>query len=342
MNNTTIDDRALGADLVAAIRTDFPGQPHTGRPIHTCGIGAEGFFQPSPVAQRYSNSPVFTRPRTGVAIRFSNGSGDHQENDNAADVHGMAVKFRLDNDDVWDLVGMTLAEFFVRTPDEFLDFTAHAVPTRTKKVHWWDRWWAKLNLRMPPQQATTPTSATAGLINFANRHSYARAGILGDALLYRPVSWVRAQYHTIHVFGITGTDGVQRRVRFRWDPVIGIRPAGDLDIGPDGLRTDLRRRLADAPASFQLRMTVAEAGDALDDPTVGWPEWRHTVVMGTLWVTAIARDQERDGEEISFNPARLPPGIEPPLDAIFAARRAAYAVSCTERGGTGCPVTGAP
>ncbi|MEO1057511.1 MAG: catalase [Actinomycetota bacterium] len=337
----TIDDQSLGAELVAKIRDDFPGQPHTGRPIHTCGIGAEGFFQPSPVARRYSNSPVFNTARTNVAIRFSNGSGDHEENDNAADVHGMAVKLHVD-EGVWDLVGMTLAEFFVRTPGQFIDFTEHAIPQPTKRVHWWDRWWAKLNLRLPPQQPATPTSATDGLMNFANRHSYARAGILGDAMLYRPVSWVRAQYHTIHVFGITGPDGVRRRVRFRWDPVIGIRPAGDLDIGADGLRTDLRARLADAPASFQLRMTVAEAGDPIDDPTVGWPEWRHTVVMGTLWVTAIAADQERDGEAISFNPARLAPGIDPPLDHIFAARRAAYAVSCAERGGLGCPVKDAP
>ena len=82
-----------------------------------------------------------------------------------------------------------------------------------------------------------------------------------------------------------------------------------------------------------LMMTIGEAGDALDDPTKPWPARRVRVAMGTLTLTKVSKDQEADGERISFNPWRLAPGIELSNDPILEARRDAYEVSREMRGG---------
>ena len=42
--------------------------------------------------------------------------------------------------------------------------------------------------------------------------------------------------------------------------------------------------------------------------------------------------------DMSFNPMRLPPGIEPSGDEILRARGEVYQLGCQERGGVGCPL----
>jgi catalase len=86
-----------------------------------------------------------------------------------------------------------------------------------------------------------------------------------------------------------------------------------------------------------LMMTIGEAGDALDDPTQPWPARRVRVVMGTLTLTKVAKDQAAACEKISFNPCRLVRGIDLSGDPILHARREAYEVSREQRGGTACP-----
>jgi catalase len=43
-------------------------------------------------------------------------------------------------------------------------------------------------------------------------------------------------------------------------------------------------------------------------------------------------------DRLSFNPMRLPPGIEASDDPILHARGEIYQLGCKERGGVGCPL----
>lgn len=333
-------DEQLGDRLVAAIRGDFPSNPTDKRPVHTYGMGATGTFRPSSVAADYCTAEHFTTEATDVTVRFSNGSGDVGEDDARPDVHGLAVKFHLASGAETDMIGMTLPVFFVRDAEEFLAFSHAGVPEPVHAEPWWRKLLDDLRLRRhDPAPPPDGKSGVPGLMHYADRHRFADAGLAANATLYAPSSWCRAEYYGVNAFGVTGADGVRRWVRFQWEPALGVHPIGpDETFSKDGLRTDLRDRLARGDVQFSLRMAIAEAGDAVADPTQAWHLWRRNVVMGTLRVRDLVADEEQDCEKLSFNPTRLVPGIECSADETLAARRIAYEASCRIRGGTGCPV----
>lgn len=90
------------------------------RPVHTIGIGATGFFEPSDVAHTYCAAQHFKAPRSRIDVRFSNGSGSATPHDGWSDVRGMAVRFHLPDKTATDLIAMTLPEFFAPDPETFL------------------------------------------------------------------------------------------------------------------------------------------------------------------------------------------------------------------------------
>lgn len=337
----------LARRLVDAILADYPDHATDPkrRPIHTSGMGATGRFVPSPEAAGMSVAEHFNGP-VDVTVRFSNGSGSAEEDDAKRDVHGMAVKFHLADGRETDLIAMTLSVFFTKTPDQFLAFTEAAIPRPVARQPWWRRVLAFLGaivrLRRPPSLKSGPSvSSGPGLTEYADRHRFARAGVIGAAGIYAPTSWARATYHAVHAFGLRAPNGIVRWCKFTWTPVAGVHPATpdeQRSMGKDALRVDLRERLATAPIRFELRAMIGEDGDPLDDPTQGWPLWRRRVVMGSLELTDLIEDQWEGCERLSFNPMRLPDGILVPPDEIIAARGAAYEYSCRRRDGLACPV----
>jgi len=72
-------------------------------------------------------------------------------------------------------------------------------------------------------------------------------------------------------------------------------------------------------------------GDPTMDVTMRWPDEDHReeVRLGTIVITGLEPDQACDAS--IFNPANLADGIGHPPDEIFAARRAAYAISLAKR-----------
>jgi catalase len=331
------------SQLVQAIIDDFPDHKQGTRPIHTIGVGVEGYFEASDVAPSYCRAKHFGGERVPVSVRFSNGSGSPVQHDGWNDVRGMATRFHLDKarDEATDLIAMTLNGFFVRTTKEFIDFTTAARQRPVRKESPWQKILDMLQLKPPlpdPYPGQT-ASADAGTLEYANAHPFAQLSVFQSGLIGAPASYARAAYHAVHTFIVTGRDGVRRPVRFAWKPVAGVRNTGaDTPLRDNYLQGELRERLKQWPARFLLMMTIGESGDALNDPTIPWPAKRVRVVMGTLTLTNVAEDQEAAAEHISFNPWRLVDGIEPSDDPILLARRDAYEESRNRRGGTaGCP-----
>jgi catalase len=195
-----------------------------------------------------------------------------------------------------------------------------------------------LKLPFPDPPPGQTKSGDAGTLGYANRNRFAQLGVFQAGMIGAPVSYVRAVYHAVHTFFVVGPDGVRRPVRFSWKPVAGVQTT-DTSKAPDNeyLQEELRKRLKKWPARMMLMMTIGEAGDVLEDPTVPWPAHRVRVVMGTLTLKDVARDQVADCEKMSFNPWRLVSGIEPSADPLLKARRNAYEESRTRRGVTQCP-----
>ena len=331
-------DTSVAKRLVQAIIDNLPEPVPGERPVHTIGVGVKGEFVASDVARTYCIAEHFNGQPVPVSVRFSNGLGGLEQHDGWSDVRGMATRFHLPDGTATDLIATTLGEFFVRNVEDFFEFAAVAKLEPYRRRSPWLKIWDILQLKVPPRDPypNETRNVDAGALRYANRHRFAQLGVFQVGLIGAPVSYVRASYHAVHTFVVIGPDRVRRPVRFSWQPVAGVRNT-DLAAVPQDkyLREELENRLRRWPARFMLMMTIGEAGDALDDPTKPWPATRIRIVMGTLTLTEVPRDQEAAGQRISFNPRRLLSGIEASGDPILEARLAAYEVSREMRGG--CP-----
>jgi catalase len=335
-------DSSEAKRLVQAIIDNLPAPVPGKRPVHTIGMGVKGEFVASDVARTYCIAEHFKGQPVPVSVRFSNGLGGAEQHDGWSDVRGMATRFHLPDGTASDLIATTLGEFFVRNPDDFFEFAKVATLQPYRRRNPWLKIWDMLQLKLPPRDPypNETRNVDAGALRYANRNRFAQLGVVQAAVIGAPVSYARASYHAVHTFLVTDPNGVRRPVRFSWQPVAGVRNT-DPKTDPKAvlrdqyLREELESRLRRWPARFLLMMTIGEAGDALDDPTKPWPARRTRVVMGTLTLIKVAKDQAADGEHISFNPCRLAPGIEASGDPILKARLCAYEVSREMRGG--CP-----
>ena len=335
-------DPSVAKQLVAAVVSTFPEHAPGTRPVHALGVGVEGYFVASEVARTYCIAEHFKGQRVPASVRFSNGSGNRDRHDGWSDVRGMATRFHLADGAATDLIAMTLGEFFVRTVEEFFEFTKAAQPTPVQKESPWRKILDMLQLKLPLDDPNPgeKTSAAAGMLDYANRHRFAQLGVFQASKIGAPGSYARATYHAVHTFVVIAPDGVRRHVRFTWQPVAGVRTTDpEAAKKDDYLNEELGKRLRPRfPARFKLMMTIGEAGDAFDDPTRPWPAKRARVVMGTLTLTKVAEDQAAASEHISFNPCRLAHGIEASGDPILHARRDAYEASRELRHGAYCPL----
>ncbi|MFQ3596657.1 MAG: catalase [Sphingomonadaceae bacterium] len=330
----------LAQRLVDAVIADFPDHKPGTRPVHTIGIGLKGHFRASDAARHWCIAAHFQGEPVPVNTRFSNGSGSPVQRDGWPDVRGMATRFHLPDGSATDLVAMTLREFFSRTVDDFLAFSEASRMTPFVREGAWNKFRDMLRLVQPlpnPLPGQTMTGA-AGALAYANHHLPDQLAVFDVGGIGAPVSYARAMFHAVHSFILTGPDGLRHAVRFDWRPTAGVKVTNPAEPPRDDyLQPEIRARVMRWPVEFLLVATVAEAWDAIDDPTRPLPTHRKRVVMGTLTLTEVAADQETECEKLGFNPCRLVEGIELSGDPILAARRDAYQRSQAMRGATPCP-----
>lgn len=282
---------------------------HAGkRRAHATGIAATGTFTASPAASGLCTAAAMTGGVVPATVRFSNGTGVPTNRDDDQDGRGIAVKLRAEGDPAWDLIGLSLPQFFVRTPEDFLDFIA---------------------ARTPDPATGEPDMAKVGAFLEAHPEALGAAGAAITAPI--PASYAQVRYHGIHSFHWIGPDGRRRAVRYEWAPEAGeagVDPAA-ADRPADHLRRELAERLAVGPAAFALWVVVAGDGDAVDDPTERWPDDRERVEVGRLELTALVPADAEDA--VIFDPVNVPPGVECSDDPLLGARSRAYGVSYARR-----------
>jgi catalase len=303
----------LPEQIVDAIH-DVNGRHQGTRAVHAKGVLCAGTFTATPEAAALTSAAHMNGARVRATVRFSNGGGDPAAADSAKDGRGLAVKLYLEDGSRTDLVAITLPRFFVRTPEDFLDFT---------------------RARKPDPETGQPDLGKLGA--FLEAHPEALPAIQHALSQPAPASYAQLEYHGIHAFKWIAPDGRERWVRFSFRPAAGTAGLSDEEaagLPPDYLQDELRLRLGREPVEFTLEVALAEEGDDPDDPTEPWPDERERVTVGTLTIDGIDTTRERDGDVLVFDPTRVTDGIELSADPILHIRPEAYAVSVERRSGT--------
>jgi catalase len=302
---------SFAEEVVDAIN-DISGRHEGHRAAHAKGTLLSGVFTPSDsgltTAAHMGDEPV------RVTVRFSNGGGDPGIPDYAREGRGLAVKFYLPDGSRTDIVALSLPCFFVRTPEDFLDFT---------------------RVRKPDPETGQPDFEKVGA--WVGEHPEAVAAIQAAMTTDPPQSYATVAYNSIHSFRWTAPDGTRRWVRYRFEPEAGERtlPGDDAKaLGRDYLQEEI---VARDSAAFRLLVVIAEEDDAVNDPTVAWPEERERVEVGRLELSGPETEREQGDDILVFDPTRVTDGIEPRDDEILRFRPRAYAVSVTRRSGAAAP-----
>jgi catalase len=303
---------SLPEQIVDAIH-DINGRHPGKRAVHAKGVLCAGTFTATPEAAALTRAAHMRGDPVRATVRFSNGGGDPGTPDSAKDGRGLAVKLYLDGGGRTDLVAITLPCFFVRTPEEFLDFT---------------------RARKPDPETGQPDMAKLGA--FLEAHPEALPAIQYALAQPAPASYAQLEYNGIHAFKWIAPGGEERWVRFSFRPGAGVAGLSDEDAAArpgDYLQDEIRERLASGPVEFTLEVSLAEEGDDPHDPTKAWPDERERVVAGTLRIDGLDETRERDGDVLVFDPTRVTDGIELSRDPILLVRPDAYAVSVERRSG---------
>ena len=295
-------------DAINAITGEHPGH----RAAHAKGTLLRGTFTPS--GSGLTTAAHMQSEAVPVTARFSNGGGDPNIPDYAKEGRGLAVKFYLPDGSKTDIVSLSLPCFFVRTPEDFLEFT---------------------RLRKPDPDTGQPDFEKLG--EWMGRHPEAGPAIQAALTTDPPLSYATVAYNSIHSFRWTAPDGTERWVRYRFEPEEGERTLSEeaaRALGRDYLQGEIVERPSSA---FRLLVIVASDEDDPDDPTVAWPADRERVEVGRLELTGPETEREQGDDILVFDPTRVTDGIELSDDQILRFRPRAYATSVTRRSGAPAP-----
>jgi catalase len=304
-------DESLAKTVIDEIVGDVP-TPGL-RALHAKGTLCTATFTPTAEACRLSRADHFAGPTLRAHVRFSNGSSVIGADYAPREGRGMAVKFYLVDGATTDIVAVSLPAFFVRTPEEFLEF---------------------IRARRPDPATGEPDPARIGAFVAAHPQSLTALGAVMSAL---PTdSYLSCEYNALHTYLFEDATEKVRPGRYHLEPAAGTATISHADAGErqaDYLKDDLAARLAERPARFVLTVSLAGVGDALDDPSVAWPDDRERITVGHIEITGLAFDRERDGDVLVFDPTRITDGIALSNDPILRFRHDAYAESVLRRSG---------
>lgn len=298
------------AELIEVFEQQFgrhPGQ----RKGHARGFCASGEFQPAPTARGFARTPWLAGPTLPVLARFSMAGGNPQAHEASRSPRGLGLQFRLPDGGVHQMALLSTPVFGARDPDTFLGLLRAQLPA-------------------PATGKADPARVEA----FRQAHPDTRPQAAWLAANPPPWSYATAAYFGIHAFLVERPGGDWQLVRWRFEPVDGVRGLGPEELQsapPAFLQARLRERLATGPVRFRLLATLAAPGDTLDDPSRAWPSGREEQELGELRLLVAEAAAGGACVGVNFDPNVLAEGVRPGADPVLRMRSAAYAISFGRR-----------
>jgi catalase len=301
----------LTPDLMVDALGNRGGNPAGHRRNHAKGICFTGQFEANGAGVALSRAPMLVAGHYPVVGRFAIAVGDPLSPDSAGRVRSMAVRIVAPDGQEWRSGMNNMPVFVVRTPADFYQLTlAQAVDPKTGK----------------------PDPAAAQ--RFFAAHPESGAFLAWAKSAPWTASYAQESYHSLNSFRLSGARGQQHLVRWSMQqtvPVEAQTPEALKALGADFLEQDLKQRVAQGALRWHLYVTLAAAGDAVNDSTRAWPPDRERIDVGTLVVQQVQDEADGPCRDLNYDPTILPVGITPSDDPLLAARAAAYAESFDRR-----------
>lgn len=298
-------------DAFEATNGKFEGYRRSGAK----GVCAKAEFIGSEAARSISTASVFSGKPIAVIARFSVGGANPKAADNTKSQRNMALQFDLPGGEVWHHGNISAPIFGAATPEQLLGRLRSLQPDPSTKS-------------ADPAKVKAFTDANPVVLQQGKY--YASQPV--------PASYASVRYWGVHGFGFTNAKGVKTWGKWVFEPVSGVQGLSDEEAkikGPNFLFEELRERVRAGNVAFNFALEIAETGDVINNATVPLPEGRKKVSLGTLKITSVSPDGGGECLNITFDPNRVPKGIEGSSDPTLAARSATYGVSLGRRLGEG-------
>jgi catalase len=287
--------------MVAAFKSPPPGAPLGHRRNHAKGICFTGVFEANGAGSELSKAQAFASGKYPVVGRFNLGTPDPDAADATVRVRGIGLSISTPDGQEWRSAMINAPIFAVSTPQAFYGLL-EAVSSKAPDA-------------MP---------------NFIGAHpEFAKFGAWAGGGTWTG-SYAEERFNSLNSFIFVDGSGAEHAVRWSLIPAaqpVAVAPEELAKRGPDFLEQEIAERIKSGPLRWTLSVTVANPGDPTADPTVGWPEDRRTIEVGTLVVQEIEAEADGPCRDINFDPTILPSGIRTSDDPFPAARSAAYARS---------------
>ena len=293
------------------------------RVVHAKGSAAHGFFECTDAIPDLTVADIFGQKgkKCPVTVRFSTVGGESGSHDLARDPRGFAVKFRTAEGN-WDLVANNTPVFFLRDPAKFPHFihTQKRDPS-THLTHADDAtmFWDYLSQNPESIHQVMILMGDRGIPDgYRFMHGYSGHSL---KLINKDGGWVYCQVHF---------KSMQGPVRF-------ITQEDSANYSPDYSQKDLYEAIGrgDFPKwSVEIQtMTPREAEELWEtqrinvlDLTHVWPQGQFPRrKIGEFTLNENAVNYFAEVEQVAFNPAHMPPGIEASADPVLQSRLFSYA-----------------
>lgn len=288
--------------LVDALHAAFG--THKARAVHAKGTIVEGTFTPDAQAAALTTASFLQKTPSKVTLRFSDFTGIPNIPDNVGDANprGFAIRFTLPDGTSSDIVGHSFNGFPTATSDEFHELLMAIATNGTSK------------------EKPSP------LDKFLGSHPIAKTFLTTQK---SPASYATISYFGVNAFQFTAKDGSSHYVRYQFVPDEGehvITAAEMANQSANYLQDEIRARVAKKAFRFRMYAQIAEAGDAIENPSIAWPDSRKRIPLGIITIDKIAANTVAEDQALAYSPLNVPAGIKP-ADPMLEFRSRTYPIS---------------
>jgi catalase len=303
--------QAPTADQVVSALEKIAGVHPGERRNHIIGLCVGGSFVGTKEAQVFTRSPLFSGQTIPVIGRFSLAGGNPKAPYATKNPRGLALQFKLPGNSIQHFAMLNVPVFGAATPQTFYNaLLSNMVDPATGKPD-------------PEKQK-----------QFRETHPDAKP--LGEFMAKNnpPVSYANSDFFSIHTFKFINPNNQTTLVRWSFVPEDGVKRLTDAEMSAMPARfldDDLIAKTKKGPVRWNMMLTIGEASDVQNNPTVYWPAERKTIQVGVLTLTSATPQKGADCEKINFDPLVMGDGIAPTDDPILQFRSPAYAASFVKR-----------